>query len=76
MDGLRPEPSASPVLPETRGSGPALSPLLYSAQRFRMVSSLCLSCDQTQPKGGVALELNSWRHQKSVSTKCRKRNYL
>lgn len=52
MDGLRPKPSAGPpgkpVLPEPRGSRPGLSPLLYSAQRFRMVSSRCLSCGNTQ----------------------------
>lgn len=48
MDGRRPRPSVGPpgkpVLPELRGSRPVLSPLLYSAQRFRMVSSRCLSC--------------------------------
>ncbi len=52
MDGLRPSPSVSPpgkpVLPELWGSRPVLSPLLYSAQRFRMVSRRCRSCGRTQ----------------------------
>lgn len=47
IDGLRPMPSPStpgnPVLAELRGSMLLFSPLLYSAQRFRMVSSRCLS---------------------------------
>lgn len=49
-DSIRPEPSVSapgkPVLPEPSGSSSLPSPLLYSAQRFRMVSSRCLSCDK------------------------------
>lgn len=47
MEGLRPRPSPSipgkPVLAELSGSMLLFSPLLYSAQRFRMVSSRCLS---------------------------------
>lgn len=48
-NGLCPRPSVStpgkPVVPEPRPSSrPVFSPLLYSAQRFRMVSSRCLSC--------------------------------
>lgn len=51
-DGLCPRPSLStpgkPVLAEPSVSRPVLSPLLYSAQRFRMVSSRCLSWGKMQ----------------------------
>lgn len=47
-DGIWPRPSVNtpgkPVLPELSGSRPEVPPLLYSAQRFRMVSSRWRSC--------------------------------
>lgn len=62
MDGLRPEPSPSipgkPALPEPMGSRLGLSPLLYSAQRLRMVSSRCLSCNQKHKNKKECIRLN------------------